>query len=60
MSPKAHSRCLRGILDSKITFKPFVDVSSFNTSLRFTNSKLISRPLLLLRALFNNNNALFQ
>ena len=57
---KAHSRCLNGILHSKITFKLFVDVSSFNTFLRFTNSRIISGPLLLLRVLFNNNNALFQ
>ena len=38
-----------GIVHSKITFIPFLDVSLFNTFFQFTNSRIISRPIKLLR-----------
>jgi len=53
---EAHSTCLCVIyvVHSKITFATFVDVSLFNTFFQFTNSRIISRPILLLRTLYIN------
>jgi len=46
------------IVHSKIAFVTFVDVSLFNTFFHFTNSRIICRPILLLRTLYINKSTI--